>query len=260
MSASATYTTRPQLEDLFERQLDALLVQLRSAIKLGTPYRTSQERSCPYCRCCLFMYYHDKRYCLKCDDISMFGNDACKKIAKIIQSHPDIQKSIVCLQKQEKNDEEFKPIVTHTPQVSKIQYGMMVQEARKKNGMARSELAGKIKHSDSTPANWRMIERIERGESYPRLSIRKQIAAILSIDAQVSIEDERAITRKDDKVTYGRYIRQERESRGWTRTILVQKLKWDDGRPVSYSVIQKIENGENYPGTWLKYQLEQALS
>lgn len=251
-----------QPDILHTNKLEEMLIQLRDIIKIGTPYKATEERyACIYCKCYLGMRYQEKKYCLRCDTLPLDANTR-KKIAEIMHYHPDREAILSEMREQEEAvqvQKEIKPIVTHTPRHSKLQYGMMVQEAREKLGMTRTELAHQIKRDDGRSVDWKMIAHTERGISFPRINIRKQLEAILGVSAQIAIEEERIERRKEHKIAYGQRIREAREAKGWTRTQLLSRLIWDDGKPVGYTALSKIENGENYPGDWLKLQLEQAL-
>ncbi len=158
-------------KEAFDKQLDALLIQLKSAVRVGTPFRASQERACFYCGCRLLMYYHEKKYCLKCDDIPTGNDIARKRIADILKAYPE----------REGVDEEKKKISEDDRK-----YGQKLKNARVAKGLSTRALAGMIENDRGGKMTHSSIVNFEAGRLRPSESVRQQLGQVLEVKYPMS--------------------------------------------------------------------------
>jgi len=90
MSKLANYETRDAIDASLSKQLDSLLIQLKSIIRVGTPYRVYEIRcACPMCGCMLGVVVDDRQYCLRCDDVKWWTQDVRDSVAEVMMGYSE---------------------------------------------------------------------------------------------------------------------------------------------------------------------------
>jgi hypothetical protein len=138
-------------DEIYTRQLEALVLQLKLLLCIGTPFVTSADYACKVCQGRIKLHQDERWYCLRCvlqpGAASPRWTEATReRIVEIMAGYPEEAVENLVPPKNHKARMTY-----HDRSVEKVAFGARVEEARQARGWSQEELAAKIMKKDGNP-------------------------------------------------------------------------------------------------------------
>lgn len=181
-------TRGESFESFYSRKLEALAIELKTVIKGDTPYVTSAAYACQVCGGRIKLHSQEKISCLKCcmlPDLLPCGwsKELKRAVLCLLQNSPSLEES-------RREWEARQPVPTKreltgkgTSKQGDEELGRKIQEARKKRGWSREELASKIHSRQGGRLTESSIQGYETAHTRPSKGVLVQLEQLLGLES-----------------------------------------------------------------------------
>jgi ribosome-binding protein aMBF1 (putative translation factor) len=167
-------------DEQYSKDLETLVIELKSIMYGDIPFATSADYACKICAGRIKLHTPDgKWYCLRCVLRSgavapRWTKQTRERVAEIMSQYPEEPAAIL--------REVARRQTYRDRAIADVAFGARVEEARQALGWSQEELSLKVmKKRTNTPVAISTIHSIERGIHHPSEHLREQLENILGL-------------------------------------------------------------------------------